>query len=410
MSAELKELVEKYSNQARIATANDKIYKDECVYSYESPESPNGLYVCLKTFIGVGHEFLPIHFAKSDSHLYLHIKTLRREILKNDDSTGEPEKKRPSKLGIGVEGGFDLNDKQFYFEHDYSLYVYPENKELKLEENISDSFLTEQVRKSVQSVIKAESITLKEELASQAASWDGETRFISKHSANLLQLPNSIKISPDPNSWKCEICGMKNNLWLNLTDGLIFCGRRQIDGPAGNNHSVEHYNKTKYPLAVKLGTITAKGADVYSYDEDNMVEDSNLAVHLAHFGINMSKMEKTEKTMTELEIDLNQKVGEWDRIQESGSKLVPLYGPGFTGMRNLGNSCYINSAMQVLFTVPEFVNKYLLNREEYLKNTPVDPSNDFNFQMSKLVFGLLSGFTQKNRVQMKIASYNHQKV
>lgn len=46
-----------------------------------------------------------------------------------------------------------------------------------------------------------------------------------------------------------------------------------------------------------------------------MVEDSNLAVHLAHFGINMNKMEKTDKTMAEMEIDLNQKVGEWDRIQ-----------------------------------------------------------------------------------------------
>jgi uncharacterized UBP type Zn finger protein len=48
-----------------------------------------------------------------------------------------------------------------------------------------------------------------------------------------------------------------------------------------------------YPLAVKLGTITKDGkADVYSYDEDNMVEDPNLIVHLAHFGINIAQMEK----------------------------------------------------------------------------------------------------------------------
>ena len=61
--------------------------------------------------------------------------------------------------------------------------------------------------------------------------------------------------------------------------------------------------------------VNAKGADVYSYDEDDMVEDTNLSIHLAHFGINMNKMEKSDKTMAELEIDLNQKVGEWDRIQ-----------------------------------------------------------------------------------------------
>jgi hypothetical protein len=48
-----------------------------------------------------------------------------------------------------------------------------------------------------------------------------------------------------------------------------------------------------YPLAVKLGTITKDGkADVFSYDEDNMVEDPNLIVHLAHFGINIAQMEK----------------------------------------------------------------------------------------------------------------------
>lgn len=164
-----------------------------------------------------------------------------------------------------------------------------------------------------------------------------------------------------------------------------------MDGSGGNNHAAEHYEKTKYPLAVKLGTITSKGADVYSYDEDDMVEDSNLAVHLSTFGINMSKMEKTEKTMAELEIDLNQKVGEWDRIQEVGSKLVPIYGEGFTGMRNLGNSCYMNSVMQVLFTVPDFVKKYVEKREVYLRNTQADPTNDFNFQMSKLGHGILSG-------------------
>ena len=154
---------------------------------------------------------------------------------------------------------------------------------------------------------------------------------------------------------------------------------------------MEHYSQVKYPLAVKLGTINAQGADVYSYDEDDMVEDTNLAVHLSHFGINMSKMQKSDKTMAELEIDLNQRVGEWDRIQESGSKLVPLYGPGYTGMRNLGNSCYINSVMQVIFTLPDFLRKYLNNRDSYLKNSAIDASNDFNFQMSKLAYGLVSG-------------------
>lgn len=48
-----------------------------------------------------------------------------------------------------------------------------------------------------------------------------------------------------------------------------------------------------YPLAVKLGTITKDGkADVFSYDEDDMVEDPNLGQHLAHFGINPANLVK----------------------------------------------------------------------------------------------------------------------
>ena len=41
----------------------------------------------------------------------------------------------------------------------------------------------------------------------------------------------------------------------------------------------------------------------------------------------LRQMEKTEKTMAELEIDQNIKF-EWDSITESGSALTPLSGPG----------------------------------------------------------------------------------
>ena len=63
-------------------------------------------------------------------------------------------------------------------------------------------------------------------------------------------------------------------------------------GSGGNNHAVEHWEAKHYPLAVKLGTITPDGADVYSYEEDEMVEDPGLPKHLAHFGINITFMTK----------------------------------------------------------------------------------------------------------------------
>ncbi len=79
-----------------------------------------------------------------------------------------------------------------------------------------------------------------------------------RHSDNLLQLDNGVKIPPK--GWKCEKCDKRDNLWLNLTDGSILCGRKFFDGSGGNNHAVEHYAIAKYPLAVKLGTITPDGA------------------------------------------------------------------------------------------------------------------------------------------------------
>lgn len=63
--------------------------------------------------------------------------------------------------------------------------------------------------------------------------------------------------------------------------------------------------------------------------------------------------------MTELQIDANIKLGEWSVIQESGHELKLVYGPGFTGLQNLGNSCYMNSVMQVLFALPEFKERWV---------------------------------------------------
>lgn len=53
---------------------------------------------------------------------------------------------------------------------------------------------------------------------------------------------------------------MRENLWLNLTDGAVFCGKWFFDGSGGNGHALDHYKDTNHPLAVKLDTITPDGA------------------------------------------------------------------------------------------------------------------------------------------------------
>ena len=73
-----------------------------------------------------------------------------------------------------------------------------------------------------------------------------------------MQLETGRKVPPS--GWKCERCDLKENLWLNLTDGAIHSGRKFWDGSGGNEHALAHYRETGRPLAVKLGTITPDGA------------------------------------------------------------------------------------------------------------------------------------------------------
>lgn len=108
---------------------------------------------------------------------------------------------------------------------------------------------------------------------------------------------------------------------------------------------------------------------------------------------------QTDISVTEMEIDMNMRIGEWSIIQESGKQLVPCYGAGYTGLTNLGNSCYLNSIMQVLFSLPHFKQRYKFVKglcqlqcakfflryyqtaSDIFQQAPANPVLDFNTQM-----------------------------
>ena len=105
-----------------------------------------------------------------------------------------------------------------------------------------------------------------------------------------------------------------------------------------------------HPLVLKLGTITPDGGgDVYCYACDNGVVDEDLPHHLSHFGIQCSEQSQTVKNTAELELDLNKNMN-WSSVYDTdGSELKLKYGAGFCGFGNIGNSCYLNSVLQILF-------------------------------------------------------------
>lgn len=186
----------------------------------------------------------------------------------------------------------------------------------------------------------------------------------------------------------CSMCDLKENIWLCLECGNVGCGRSQFGGVGGKSHALAHANLSSHGVAVKLGSITPDGsADIYCYKCNEERTDPDLAIHLAHWGINISERRKTEKSIMEMEIEHNLK---WEfSMSSDGQALDPIFGPGFTGLKNLGNSCYLSSIIQCLLLLPEFQRRYYHPGQEP-PLTPL-PAEDFETQMRKLADGILSG-------------------
>lgn len=186
----------------------------------------------------------------------------------------------------------------------------------------------------------------------------------------------------------CAKCDLKENLWLCLQCGALGCGRAQFGGVGGNSHALAHSKETGHGVAVKLGSISAEGtADVYCYTCDDERVDESLATHLANWGINIAERQKTEKSLTEMQIEQNLK---WDfTTTQDGQELRPLFGPGLTGLKNLGNSCYLASVLQCLFDLPAFQRRYYETNDDL--PTVQEPAEDLETQLRKMGDGLLSG-------------------
>src|SRR6202023_503498 len=90
----------------------------------------------------------------------------------------------------------------------------------------------------------------------------------------------------------------------------VACGRKQFGGEGlpGNGHALNQYHSTQHPVAVKLGSITADGkADIYCYLDDEEIVDPELQSHLAYWGINLAEVVVTEKSLVEMQLDLQYK-------------------------------------------------------------------------------------------------------
>jgi hypothetical protein len=122
------------------------------VLSFDSPESPNGLFVSLNTFQAFGNDYVEIDYSQNQNPLYLWIKwnKIAKPVVAKAD--GVPE---PTKLGIGIEGGFQVEEEPFEFEKTHFLAIMPSRVLIALP-NVD---LPDLIDLSVQAIFKASDLS-----------------------------------------------------------------------------------------------------------------------------------------------------------------------------------------------------------------------------------------------------------
>lgn len=346
--------------------ANQSVYREDCTQCFDSIDDPAGLNVCLSCFNGgcageQNHALL--HNQKTSHPLVLNIKRTRKYVER-----AEPPQKM-SKLAIAAETEEDRYDTKTQVNC-YACQI----------ENVDEAHT--KLQAVIDGVMKAMTFARQEEVKA----WEQEFTAC-EHTLCLEQQFSNHVASQDLGH--CSMCDLKENLWLCLDCGNLGCGRAQFGGVGGNSHGLAHTDATGHAVAVKLGSITPEGsADIYCYKCNEERIDPELKAHLAHWGINLADRVQTEKSLAELQIEQNLR---WDfaMITDDGKELKPLFGSGFTGLKNIGNSCYLASIIQCLYSLPDFQERY------YAPGQPppdaILPAEDLETQLRKLADGLLSG-------------------
>jgi hypothetical protein len=125
--------------------------------SFNSPFSDTGLFINLSTFQAVGADFLHADAVRTNARVYLHAKYEQIPKDKTDSEEEKEHQQAPTKLAIGVDGGFDLSPK-YKVTKSFQLYVFTttpshDNRDSCTGEFIPLPFISQQIARDLPSCI-----------------------------------------------------------------------------------------------------------------------------------------------------------------------------------------------------------------------------------------------------------------
>jgi ubiquitin carboxyl-terminal hydrolase 5/13 len=230
---------------------SQSVHREECTQCFDNQDLPLGVDVCLLCSNGgcinddPSRQHARLHHEKLGHPFSLNVKRKLKPSKKPDES--EPPMK---KLAIVEEREED--------KYDYCTTLRCWSCDRLAGKLLQEESGPPDIKRLMTSIMQSLSYAHQ----SEVKAWEEEI-VACEHT--LTQQQWSTRSIPATGLAHFLKCDLKDNLWLCLTCGSLGCRRQQFGGVGGNGHGLNHYEETKHPVSVKLGTITPEGnADIYS--------------------------------------------------------------------------------------------------------------------------------------------------